>query len=78
MVAGHRETGGTDQRGELIAHLQEHPGTLLLVKSGPVLQQLLQELPPGVTFTTRQRGGAITVGRVVYRDAVPDGRLALR
>jgi hypothetical protein len=67
-----------EQRRELIAHLQDHPGTLLLVKSGAVLQELLHELPPEFSFSTRQRGGAITVGRVVHRDAVPSERLAQR
>jgi 4-amino-4-deoxy-L-arabinose transferase-like glycosyltransferase len=62
---------GIDQRGELIDYLQDNPGTLVLVKSGPVLQQLLRELPPGMIFATRQRSGAITVGRVVHRDVAP-------
>jgi 4-amino-4-deoxy-L-arabinose transferase-like glycosyltransferase len=67
-----------EQRRELIAHLRDHPGTLLLVKSGAVLQKLLRELPPEFSFSTRQRGGAITVGRVVLRDGVPSERLARR
>jgi 4-amino-4-deoxy-L-arabinose transferase-like glycosyltransferase len=68
-------TFGPLQRRELIQHLQEHPGTLLLVKSGPVLEQLLRELPPDLTFATRQRSGAITVGRIVRRLA-PSHRVA--
>jgi hypothetical protein len=67
---------GLAQQRELIHHLREHPGTLLLVKSGPVLQQLLQQMPPDIVFTTRQRSGAITVGRVVCRDGEPSRELA--
>jgi 4-amino-4-deoxy-L-arabinose transferase-like glycosyltransferase len=59
------------QRRELIDYLQDNPGTLILVKSGPVLHQLLRELPPGLTFSTRQRDGAITVGRVIHSDIEP-------
>jgi hypothetical protein len=62
---------GPDQRRELIAHLHDHPGTLVLVKSGPILDEFMRKLPPGVLFTTRQRGGAITAGRVISRDTMP-------
>jgi hypothetical protein len=58
---------GVEQRQQLFAHLDQHPGTLLLVKSGPVLERLLAELPPGVEFQTRQRRAAILVGRIVRR-----------
>jgi dolichol-phosphate mannosyltransferase len=73
LPASRVRTFGPGQRRDLIAHLQQHPGTLLLVKSGPVLEQLLRDLPPDVCFTTRQRGGAVTVGRVVRRAAGPGG-----
>lgn len=65
---------GPHQRRELLAYLEENPGTLLLVKSGPVLTGLLRDLPPSVEFRTRQRRGAITVGRVV---AAGDGPMRL-
>lgn len=60
-----------EQRRELCAYLAEHPGTLLLVKSGPVFRDLLAALPPAVEFRTGQRGGAILVGRVMTRDRPP-------
>jgi 4-amino-4-deoxy-L-arabinose transferase-like glycosyltransferase len=59
---------GSHQRQELIADLRAHPRTLVLVKSGPVLRQLLRELPPWLEFVSRARPGAVTVGEVRRRD----------
>jgi 4-amino-4-deoxy-L-arabinose transferase-like glycosyltransferase len=67
-----------DQRRELITYLQVHPGTMVIVKSGPILQELLRELPPGIVFSTRQRGVAMTVGRIIHRDRMPAMTLAQR
>lgn len=54
-----------DRRRELLDHLEGHPGSLVLVRSGPALEGLLRDLPPGVRFVAGRRSGAITVGRVV-------------
>lgn len=48
---------------DLIAHLEAKPGALLLVKSGPTLERLIEELPPTLRFVGK-RSGAIAVGRV--------------
>jgi 4-amino-4-deoxy-L-arabinose transferase-like glycosyltransferase len=61
-----------DQSGELIAHLKATPGVLLLVKSGPTLRRLLEELPPTLRFVGK-RDGAIAVGRIEPR---PEGLTA--
>jgi 4-amino-4-deoxy-L-arabinose transferase-like glycosyltransferase len=66
----------TEQRPELLAHLERHPGTLLVVKSGPALERLLAELPAGVEFLTQERRAAIVVGRVVRRTDGADRLLA--
>ena len=58
---------GVDQRDEMGAYLRANPGTLLLVKSGHAFDRMLAELPPDLEFHTRQRRGAVVVGRVVGR-----------
>jgi dolichol-phosphate mannosyltransferase len=58
---------GPEQRRELIAYLEQTPGTLLLMKSGDVMQSLLRELPPGIEFRAHSRRGTIIAGRVVAR-----------
>jgi hypothetical protein len=60
-------TFGPAQREELIAHLCRHPDTLLLVKSGRVLDDLVAQLPRSVEFVRGPKGVAVTVGRVVPR-----------
>jgi 4-amino-4-deoxy-L-arabinose transferase-like glycosyltransferase len=56
---------GHGQKRELIAHLETHPGTLVLIKSGPVFQDLVRDLPSSIHLRARQRG-SITVGQVVH------------
>ncbi|MFO0841454.1 MAG: hypothetical protein U0797_03505 [Gemmataceae bacterium] len=67
LPGGQVRAFGPAQRRELIDHLCAHPGTLLLVKSGPALDRLLAELPPWVEFRPWHRRGPIQVGRVVAR-----------
>ena len=69
---------GAHQRRELLADLQGRPDTLLLVKSGPLLKELLRELPPGVEMVVRGRQGAVTVGLVRTREEAPRRALARR
>ena len=58
---------GVDQHAQMGAYLCANPGTLMLVKSGPAFDRLVAELPPALEFRTRQRRGAVLVGRVVER-----------
>jgi 4-amino-4-deoxy-L-arabinose transferase-like glycosyltransferase len=69
---------GAGQRGQMIAYLRANPGTLLLIKSGHALDGFLAAMPHDLEFRTRQKRGAVFVGRVVQRpEALPrvaDGR----
>jgi 4-amino-4-deoxy-L-arabinose transferase-like glycosyltransferase len=67
---------GYAQKADLIAHLEAHPDTLALIRSGRVFDDVVRDLPPGVRLSTRQRGGAITVGRVVHLGDAPRRELA--
>jgi dolichol-phosphate mannosyltransferase len=69
---------GYAQKRDLIAHLETHPDTLVLIKSGRVFEDVVRDLPPGVRVLTRQRGGAVTVGRVVHLDEAAPRNLARR
>jgi 4-amino-4-deoxy-L-arabinose transferase-like glycosyltransferase len=69
---------GRGQKRDLIAHLKSNPDTLVLIKSGSSLKEVLHELPPGVRLDIRQPGGAITVGRVVHLEDELGRRLAGR
>jgi dolichol-phosphate mannosyltransferase len=62
---------GAAERARLLADLRARPRVLLLVKSGPVLEELLRELPPSVEFVARGRPGAITAGWVRPREEAP-------
>jgi dolichol-phosphate mannosyltransferase len=53
-----------EQRRQLLADLSGRPRTLLVVKSGKVLEDLLRELPDSVEFVTRGRSGVVTTGWV--------------
>ena len=64
-----------DQRRELFNDLQHRQSTLLLVRTGRPLEELLREFPESVEFVTRGKPGAVTVGWVrqrpgAMRDAV--------
>ena len=61
----------TDERARLLSDLRLQPETLLLVRSGHALRELLDGLPPSVEFIARNRQGPITVGLVRSHDAVP-------
>jgi 4-amino-4-deoxy-L-arabinose transferase-like glycosyltransferase len=57
----------TDQKRQMLRDLQQRDGTLLVVKSGRPLQELLAELPAGVEFVSHGKQGAVTVGWVCTR-----------
>jgi hypothetical protein len=66
------------QRGRLLADLRAHPETLLLVRSGRTLRELLDVLPGSLEFAPRRRPqGAVAVGWVRPRAQPTDGRLAV-
>jgi dolichol-phosphate mannosyltransferase len=60
-----------EQRGPLLADLRSRSNTLLIVKSGKVLDDLLRELPASVEFVARGRPGAVTTGWVRPRPETP-------
>lgn len=59
------------QRRQLLADLLSRPRTLLLVKSGKVLEELLRELPDSIEFTAHGRPGLVTAGWVSRRSEPP-------
>ncbi|HEY7156620.1 MAG TPA: glycosyltransferase [Gemmataceae bacterium] len=63
-----------EQCHQLLADLRSRPRTLLLVKSGKVLDELLRELPTSIEFVPHSRSGAVTAGWVRPR---PEPRKAL-
>ncbi len=69
---------GAAERARLLADLRARPQALLLVKSGPVLEELLRELPASVEFVARGRPGAITAGWVKPREDPPPALVAGR
>jgi dolichol-phosphate mannosyltransferase len=58
-----------DERARLLADLRARPETLLLVKSGRALREVLEDLPGSVEFVTHGRQGLVTVGRVRTRES---------
>ena len=52
--------------------------TLLVVKSGRPLQELLAEWPENVEFIAHDKRGAVTVGWVRVRHAAPTEAIARR
>jgi 4-amino-4-deoxy-L-arabinose transferase-like glycosyltransferase len=60
----------SEQRRLLFADLRSRPRTLLLVKSGKHLDELLRELPLSVEFVAHSRLGFVTVGWVRPRSVI--------
>jgi 4-amino-4-deoxy-L-arabinose transferase-like glycosyltransferase len=67
-----------EQRRQLLVDLRSQPRTLLLVKSGKVLEDLLRELPDSVEFVARGRPGAVTAGWIRPRLEPPEAIYARR
>jgi dolichol-phosphate mannosyltransferase len=53
-----------EQRKQLLEDLRSREQTLLVIKSGRLLEELLRELPDGVEFVAKNRQGAVTAGWV--------------
>ena len=67
---------GVHQRAELLEDLRTHPGTLLLAKSGPLLDDLVRDLPGSLEVVRHGRGGAVTAGWVRAPAEPPDDLFA--
>ncbi len=70
------QTFTTEQRPALIEELRDREETLVFVKSGKPLDELLGDLPPSREFVVEGRQGTLTVGRVRWRREVPLGVFA--
>jgi hypothetical protein len=66
----------TEQRPALIEELREREETLVFVKSGKPMDELLGDLPPSLEFVAEGRQGTLTVGRVRWRREAPLGMFA--
>jgi 4-amino-4-deoxy-L-arabinose transferase-like glycosyltransferase len=62
------------RRAELIRDLRQHEQTMLFVKQGEALQDLLRALPADLEFVPRGRPGRSVVGGVVQRRDQPTQR----
>jgi len=67
-----------EQRRQLLAELRSRSRTLLLVKSGKVLEDLLRELPESMEFVSHGRPGVVTAGWVRPRPEPPGAMYARR
>jgi 4-amino-4-deoxy-L-arabinose transferase-like glycosyltransferase len=67
-----------DQKQQMLRDLQHGDETLLLVKSGRLLQELLAEWPEGVEFIAHGKQGAVTVGWVRMREGPATNAVAQR
>ncbi|HXG11479.1 MAG TPA: glycosyltransferase [Gemmataceae bacterium] len=67
-----------DQRAALVADLRRRPGTLLFVKPGPALDELLRAMPEGLEYVPRGRQGTVRVGWVRSRWEAQPGLYASR
>ncbi len=55
---------GFDEQDRLLTDLHDRPETLLFIKTGPALDDLLPRLPAGLEFVPSSRGEIVTVGVV--------------
>ncbi|HEY7313108.1 MAG TPA: hypothetical protein VH643_27415, partial [Gemmataceae bacterium] len=61
------------QRQQLFADLRTRPETMLLVKSGSTLDELLRELPDSIEFVAPEQSGLATAGWVRSRSSTERG-----
>lgn len=67
-----------EKRRELVAELLSRPETLVFVKTGPHLRDLVGSLPPHVEFVTRAAGELVTAGVVRPVTEAPESVVASR
>src|SRR5205823_5249946 len=56
-----------DRRENLLADLERWPATLVFVKTGPAMEELLHSLPPTLEFVSRGQSRTVTAGMVRRR-----------
>jgi hypothetical protein len=61
------------ERPQLVEALRARRETLVFVKTGPYLEELLAALPQDMEFVPQGRQGALTAGRVRHRPEPPAG-----
>jgi dolichol-phosphate mannosyltransferase len=66
-----------EQRDHLLADLRRRPQTLLLVKSGPLLDDLLHALPASLEFVSTGRPGWVTAGVVQRPQSIDNAAVKL-
>jgi 4-amino-4-deoxy-L-arabinose transferase-like glycosyltransferase len=59
-----------DELAHLLAELHERPETLVFVKSGTALTDLLRGLPPSLEFVSQSQSRTVTAGLVRQRNAL--------
>jgi len=69
---------GVEERLHLIEDLRRNPATVLVVKSGRDLDNLLRELPASLEFLPQGRQGLLIIGQVRQREEAPAGVFAKR
>jgi dolichol-phosphate mannosyltransferase len=69
---------GAAERGQLIDDLRKRPATVIVVKSGRDLENLLHDLPASLEFVPQGRQGALAVGQVRPREEAPSELFAER
>jgi hypothetical protein len=67
-----------EERLHLIEDLRRKPGTMLVVKAGRDLDNLLHELPASLEFLPNGRQGLLVIGHVRTREEAPAGAFAKR
>jgi hypothetical protein len=67
---------GAAQQRELADDLRSRPRTLVLVKTGPALQEFLRALPGSAEWLPQEATGTVTAGWVRLRPQAPDFLLA--
>ncbi len=66
-----------NERTRMLEALRDRSETVVFVRSGKSLDELLEALPPGMEFVFQGAPGPVTVGSVRYRAEAPAGWYAL-
>jgi dolichol-phosphate mannosyltransferase len=69
---------GVEERPQLIEDLRRNPATVVVVKSGRDLENVVHDLPASLEFVPQGRQGVLAVGQVRPREEAPSGLLAER
>jgi hypothetical protein len=66
------------ERAQMFDDLHSRPNTLVFVKSGEVLRELVRSLPSSLEFVPRGRPGQVATGWIHVRNKPPEGVIAQR